>query len=60
LCPLSNAEWEITHLETPHNFSSVPTLNCRDIEISVFRCGVDEAVTLLGYSKGKPCVEIVP
>jgi hypothetical protein len=58
--PLSNAETEITHPETLHNFPSIPTLNCQDTEIPVFRCGVDEAFTLLGYSKGKPWVEIVP
>jgi hypothetical protein len=49
----SNAESEITHLETLHNFSSIPhletlhnfssipTLNCRGIEIAGFRCSVD-------------------
>ena len=58
--PLSSAESEISHPETRHNFSSIPTLICRDTEISVFRCGVDETFTLLGYSKGKLCVEIVP
>lgn len=31
--PRSNTESEITHPETLHNFSSIPTLNCRQIEI---------------------------
>jgi len=58
--PRSNAESEITQPETLHNFSSIPTLNCQQFEISFFRRGWDEAFTLLGYSKGKPCAEIVP
>jgi hypothetical protein len=35
-------------------------VNCQDIDISGFRCCVDEAFTLLVYCKGKPCADTLP